>query len=252
MEAYESFAKVYDLFMDDTPYEQWCDWIQEQLQAAGIREGLVLDLGCGTGKMTRLLARNGYDMTGVDSSVQMLELALQQEEETNYSILYLHQDMREFELYGTVKAIVSTCDCVNYVTEEADLLQVFSLVNNYLDPGGLFLFDFNTVYKYADMVGDCTIADNREEGSFIWENYYDEEEQINEYDLTLFIREESGLYRKYEENHYQRAYSIEQIKRLLAQSGLEFVAAYDDYTRNTATDISERICVVAREVKKKR
>lgn len=248
MEAYESFAKVYDIFMNDTPYEQWCEWIQEQLHAEGIREGLVLDLGCGTGRMTRLLARSGYDMTGVDNSVEMLGLALK--EDSNHSILYLNQDMKEFELYGTVRAIVSTCDCINYITEEADLLQVFLLANNYLDPGGLFLFDFNTVYKYAEMMGNCTIAENREEGSFIWENYYDEEEQINEYDLTLFIREESGLYHKYEENHYQRAYSLEQIKRLLAQSGLEFVAACDDYTGNIATDVSERICVIAREVQK--
>lgn len=250
MEAYESFAKLYDLFMNDTPYEQWCDWIQVQLHAAGIKEGIVLDLGCGTGKMTRLLASNGYDMIGVDNSVQMLGLALRQEEESNQSILYLHQDMREFELYGTVRAIISTCDCINYVTEEEDLLQVFSLVNNYLDPGGVFLFDFNTVYKYAELMGDCTIADNREEGSYIWENYYDETEQINEYDLTLFVREESGLYRKFEETHYQRAYDLKQMKRLLEQSGLEFVAAYNDYTRNAATDISERICIVAREIKK--
>ena len=118
----------------------------------------------------------------------MLELAQEKKEKTGRDILYLLQDMREFELYGTVRAVVSVCDCVNYVTEEEDLAEVFRLVNNYLDPDGVFLFDFNTKYKYQEILGDQVIAEDRETCSFIWDNYYDEEEEINEYELTLFVQ----------------------------------------------------------------
>ena len=101
-------------------------------------------------------------------------------------------------------------------------------------------------YKYRELLGETTIAENREEGSFIWDNYFDEEEQINEYDLTLFIREEEGLYRRFEETHYQRAYELETVKHLLEQAGLEFVAAYDAFTREPVKEDSERIYVIAR------
>lgn len=258
LEAYSSFAMVYDLFMDNVPYEEWCGYIRSILQEYGISDGLLLDLGCGTGKLTRLLAKAGYDMIGVDNSADMLEIAREAEYETSLpgenetmdaqpQILYLLQDMRSFELYGTVRAVVSVCDSMNYILEEDELREVFRLVNNYLDPAGVFVFDLNTVYKYRELLGETTISENREEGSFIWDNYYDEESSINEYDLTLFIREEGELYRRYEETHYQRAYDLEMVKRLLKEAGMEFVAAYDAFTREPVREDSERIYIVARE-----
>lgn len=253
MEAYDGFARVYDLFMDNVPYEEWGAYIMAILKEYDISDGLVLDLGCGTGKMTRILSAAGYDMIGVDNSEEMLEIAREAEwEQENSRILYLLQDMREFELYGTVRAVVSICDAVNYILEEGDLRQVFSLVNNYLDPGGIFLFDLNTVYKYRGILGETTISENREESSFIWDNYFDEESSINEYDLTLFIREKENLYRKYEETHYQRAYEIETVKRLLTEAGMEFIAAYDAFTKNPVKPDSERVYIVAREHGKQR
>lgn len=256
MEAYSSFARVYDLFMDNVPYEEWCEYIKGLLQEYDVEDGLVLDLGCGTGKLTRLLADAGYDMIGVDNSEDMLEIAREEEykkldeQESDIAgrqILYLLQDMRSFELYGTVKAVVSICDSVNYILDEDDLREVFRLVNNYLDPKGIFIFDLNTVYKYRELLGETTISENRDEGSFIWDNYYDEESSINEYDLTLFIREQDDLYRKYEETHFQRAYELELVKQLLTEAGMEFVAAYDAFTREPVKKDSERIYVIARE-----
>ena len=248
MEAYTSFAAVYDTFMDNIPYEEWEKYLKSLLYEYGVREGFVLELGCGTGNMTEILAQSGYDMIGVDNAEEMLEIAIEKRMKSGLDILYLQQDMREFELYGTVKAIVSVCDSVNYILEEEELEEVFRLVNNYLDPGGVFIFDFNTVYKYREILGDQTIAENREECSFIWDNYYYEEERINEYELSLFIREgDSELYRKYQETHFQKAYDLETMKRLITQSGLEYITAYDAFTKEAPTRVSERIYVIARE-----
>lgn len=248
MEAYTSFAEVYDTFMDNVPYEEWAEYLAELLQEYDIEDGLVLDLGCGTGSLTEILATKGYDMIGADGSAEMLEIAMEKKAQSGHDILYLLQDMREFELYGTVRAVVSVCDCMNYITDEKELEQVFRLVNNYLDPEGIFIFDFNTEYKYKEILGEQTIAEDREDCSFIWDNYYYEDESMNEYELTLFIKEQdSNLYRKYQEMHYQKAYTLDAMRELIEWSGLEFVTAYDAYTRKAPTETSERICVVARE-----
>ena len=246
MGSYESFARVYDLFMDNIPYDEWCSYLIELLKEYGIEDGLVLELGCGTGNVTERLFNAGYDMIGVDNSMDMLEIAMEKKEENKKDILYLLQDMREFELYGTVRAVVSICDSMNYITEEEDLLEVFRLVNNYLDPRGGFIFDLNTEYKYRELLADNTFAEAREESSFIWDNFYDESSGINEYDLTLFIRE-GQLYRKYEETHFQKAYSLDEVKRAALEAGMEFVAAYDACTRNPVREDSERIYVIMRE-----
>lgn len=247
MDAYTSFASVYDMFMDNIPYEEWCGYLTSLLREYGAEEGILLDLGCGTGSLTELLAKQGYDMIGVDFSEDMLQIAMEKREQSGLPILYLQQDMREFELYGTVRAVVSICDSMNYILEYEDLVQVFRLVNNYLDPRGIFIFDLNTEYKYREILGQSTIAEDREESSFIWDNDYDDEERINEYDLTLFIREEGELYRKYQETHLQRAYSPEEIKAAIEEAGMEFVTAYDAFTKEMPKETSERIYVIARE-----
>ena len=247
MGMYESFARVYDTFMDNVPYEEWCAHLTALLRERGIEDGLVLDLGCGTGAMTRLLSKARYDMIGVDSSLEMLEIA---GEAATPDILYLLQDMRRFELYGTVRAVVSVCDSLNYMTSDEDLLSVFSLVNNYLDPGGWFFFDMNTVWKYRSFLGDETFAESRKECSFIWENTWYEEEKINEYDLTLFVEREDGLYERYFETHYQKAFEIRRVKELLEQAGLRCEHIWDGYSDADAHDESERVLFAAREIQK--
>ena len=295
MEAYSSFAEVYDLFQDNIPYEEWCQYLAGLLEEYGVRDGIVLDLGCGTGTVTELLAARGYDMLGVDNAEEMLGIAMRKkaariiaredamaealsrdcdedgeagaDRDRRDSILYLCQDMREFELYGTVAAAVSICDSMNYITDLEDLTQVFRLVNNYLDPGGVFIFDMNTPYKYEELLADNTFAEVRDESSFIWENYYDEEERINEYALTLFIREtpdeedsdqddaegyswsggSDGVYHRYTETHYQRAYTLDEVRAAAEEAGLIWEAAYDAFTREPVREDSERIYIVLRE-----
>ena len=163
--------------------------------------------------------------------------------------------MREFELYGTVAAIVSLCDSVNYITEPEELTHVFSLVNNYLDPDGLFIFDFHTEHYYRDVVAEATIAEDRDDISFIWDNYYDEAEAINELALSLFVKEPSdaddNLFRKYEELHVQKGYTLKQMKQMVADSGLTLLAAYDAFTHKPADEECERIYIIAKETRNK-
>ena len=274
MEAYTDFASVYDIFMDDTPYEEWASYIMDLLEEYGVAEGdlpeaesarqkalavernVVVDLGCGTGTLTELLADRGCDMIGIDASQEMLNIALEKRERSGKEILYLCQDMRELELYGTAGAVTSVCDSLNYLLEEEEMLRAFRLVNNYLYPGGVFLFDFNTVYKYETVIGDSVIAENREDCSFIWENYYDAEGQINEYDLTIFARTDNqdgeDIFRRFTETHYQRGYTLEEMRGMVEKAGMEFVRAEDADTRGEVREESERIYVIARECGKDR
>lgn len=247
MDAYTSFASVYDLFMDNVPYEEWCAFLCKILAQHGITDGPVLDLGCGTGKMTRLMSEQGYDMTGIDNAAEMLQIAVMEPGEV--PILYLLQDMQDLELDGCVRAVYSVCDCVNYVLDEEELQQAFSRVHEYLEEDGVFIFDVNTSYKYTKLLAENTFAESRDEGSFIWDNYYNEEERINEYDLTLFIPEGDELYRRYTETHYQRNYETETLLKLLKSAGFIDICVYDDYTDAPLCETSERAVFVAKKSK---
>ena len=277
MDAYTEFSKWYDELMEDVPYDEWFEFVKEKLSENGIKDGLVCELGAGTGNFTMRLAEAGYDMIGIDNSDEMLaeartkkeEYLKEESENTSGSvnkvsdIMYICQDMREFELYGTVNAIVSICDSINYILEDEEMIHTFKLVNNYLDPKGLFVFDFNTVHKYKDVIGDSTIADSNEDVSFIWSNYFDEETKINEYEVTFFVKAEtdkdiaedgnvkkdddSDLYKRFVEYHYQRGYILEEIKNFLKEAGLVFIEAFDADGFGIANEDSERIFVIARE-----
>ncbi len=267
-EVYSDFALVYDRLMDNIPYDEWFHYIRLLLEEFNIKSGIIAELGCGTGNITERLAAAGYDMIGIDSSPAMLDIAKKKNEANGSSTLYLNQDMREFELYGTVSAIISVCDSINYILDKKELTEVFRLVNNYLDPKGIFIFDFNTRHYYLDIVADATIAEDREDISFIWDNLYDAEEDINELYLSLFIkadnidsifddeasaagqpnyRSDDNLYRKYEELHLQKGYTLSEMLDIVKDSGLELVCAYDAFTKNPAAESSERVYIIARE-----
>ncbi len=278
MEAYSDFATVYDTFMDETPYEVWGDYVAELIDEYGIsrpytepgsgtesapdaeeiedteaallqERNLVVELGCGTGSFTQIMKKKGYDIMGIDMSPEMLNIARNKAAEAGLDIMYLEQDMRELDLYCTAGTIVSVCDSINYLLEDEDVIETFRLVNNFLYPGGIFIFDFNTLYKYRDVIGDATIAENREDCSFIWDNYYHEEEHINEYDLTIFVRTsgEEDVFRRFSETHYQRGYTVEDMKYYLKEAGLELVTIVDADTHKAPTAESQRIYIVARE-----
>ena len=247
MEQYTNFAKVYDLFMDNVPYDKWVEQIKDILYKENIKDGLICDLGCGTGAITERLANLGYDMIGIDNSYDMLDVAMEKKCASGNDILYLCQDMREFELYGTVRAIISRCDSLNYIRELSELKEVFAWVNNYLDPNGLFIFDMNTEYKYQNILGDNTFAEVREQASFIWENTYDIDKRINEYDLNLFIKLEDDSYKRFEERHVQKAYTFDEILSAIDSSNMVLEKYMDADNYGDISENTERILFVARE-----
>lgn len=248
MSEYENFSKVYDKFMSDAPYDEWTAYIKKIWDKYSLSPFLVAELGCGTGNITERLAKMGYDMIGIDSSADMLLKAKEKSEKNGSNVLYLKQDMRNFELYGTVGSIISMCDSINYITSKNDMIKVFKLVNNYLDPGGLFIFDLNTIYKFKNILGENSFSQTDETSAYTWENHYDETSGINEYYINFFIKDDkTGLYERFEEEHYEKGYEIEEIKNIIVKSGLEFIAVFDELTFSSPKNDSERIFFIAKE-----
>ncbi|MGL4362584.1 MAG: class I SAM-dependent DNA methyltransferase [Cellulosilyticaceae bacterium] len=247
MEIYNDFAMVYDNFMEETPYERWFEFIEKTIQANGVNPKIVCDLGCGTGVMCEMFEDKGYEVIGIDGSYEMLMIARERMMEENRDILYLQQDMSEFELYGTVDIITSTCDCINYLPTKEKVLSMFKWVNNYLEKDGLFIFDLNTIYKYKNKLGEQVFAQQLEDAAYIWENYYDEETCTNEFNVTFFIKDEDGKYIRTEEVHHQQAYTVQEIQELLEEAGMKLIGIYDDYSDTLYNEKTERVTFVAKE-----
>ena len=245
MEAYTVFAAIYDDFMGNIPYETWSNNIAGLLKEYDITEGIVCELGCGTGKLTELMAKKGYEMIGIDNSEDMLSVA---RESCREDILYLLQDMRELELYGTVEAVISVCDSMNYLVKDGELEEVLRKVNLYLERDGIFIFDMKTEYCYEKVLGDSVQYEDTEDMALIWENHYDNQSKIHTYDLTMFISyDEEECFTRYRETHYQRAYSVNEVKAAVKAAGMELLKVIDADSMKEPGESSERIYYVVKE-----
>ncbi len=247
---YDLISKLYDKVNEDIDYSAWADFI-EQIIKREYKEGtpeLVLDLGCGTGRMTLELAARGYDMTGVDISPEMLDAARDSAEKKEMAdkILWLCQDMTEFELYGTVDVTVSCLDCINHLASKADLEKCLALVHNYLIPDGLFIFDINGKAKFENVYSDNSYVMEEDGCVCIWQNYYNSKNGSCDFYITLFEEGEDGSYERYDDVQRERVYTIRSIKNSLSKCGFEFIGAYDNFDFDPASDDSNRIYIVAR------
>lgn len=244
---YHSFAEVYDELTQDVEYQKRCDYVQQLIrQFMSRKPELVVDLACGTGTVTVELAKRGYDMTGIDASPDMLEVARQKAQRAGQDILFLQQVMQEFELYGTVDVILCLLDSLNYLLCPEELQQCLHWVENYLNPGGLFIFDINTKYKLETMLPGNVFTDETEHVYYTWENAFDKEEGICMFELNFFVRE-NGRYRRFEEIHYEKAYTRGQIKTALRKAGLQLLGEYEDLTMQPPQRRSEKIFYVAQK-----
>ncbi len=254
--AYHAISAFYDRVNDTVDYEAWADYIEENIRRhLPSRPELFLDLACGTGSMTLALARRGYDMIGIDGSVEMLTVARDRAYEAELpGILYLCQDMRAFELYGTVGAVSCCLDSVNYLTEPGDLARCFATVHNYLDPDGLFFFDVNTPYKFREIYGDRAYLfeeeDERGRPVFCaWQNDFDPESGLCDFDLTVFTETGKGAWHREDESHTERCYSHEELTQALTAAGFSLIATHGGTDFSEPTDTTERWYFVARAIK---
>ena len=244
--SYKNFSYVYDTFMDNIPYKDWAKYLTTLYAKHSITTGALVELGCGTGTMCKLLSQKGFSVHGIDLSSDMLTIAKEKTKNIK-NITFSCQNMCDFELDQQYDGFYSVCDSINYLLYEEELLSTFSNVKNYLKTKGIFIFDLKTPYFYENILGDQTFCDHRENCSYIWENSYFEEDGINQYDLTIFARNnDQELFERFTETHHQKAYSLEIIVDLLKTAGLEYVIAYDAFTTNAPHTSSERIYIIAR------
>ena len=250
---YDLIAPIYDKVNGDVDYSSWADFIEKIIKKEyknGTPE-LVLDLGCGTGRMTLELAKRGYDMTGIDYSVEMLDIARQTAEREGLGdkILWLCQDITEFELYGTVDLTVSCLDTINHLTSVTDLAKCFSLVHNYLVPDGLFIFDVNGKHKFEHTYANEAYVIEDDTGFCVWQNFYNEKSRLCDFYITLFEEGTDGTYDRYDEQQRERMYTLRSLKKQLKENGFEFVGAYSDFDFSEGSDENDRIYLVARCIK---
>ncbi len=240
---YNDFAAVYDK-LQDINYNDFIDYYEKIFKRFGKTASLVLDLACGTGNITIPMSKRGYDMIGIDLSCEMLNIAREKAANEDADILFLNQDMTEFELYGTVDAIVCALDGINYLTEDDDLKKLFSLVNNYLNPGGIMIFDINSEYKLRNILGNNTFVYEDDDIYYVWSNTYSDESRICEFELNFFEPQEDGSYVRFDEFQEERAYSPKEIIAAAEASGLMVEGFYKPFTFTTASDTDERIFFV--------
>jgi ubiquinone/menaquinone biosynthesis C-methylase UbiE len=244
--TYERFAYVYDELMKDAPYEKWLMILTAKLEQYGIDGRKVLDLACGTGEMTVELAQHGFEVTGVDLSDEMLLVANEKAVKLGLSIPLFQQNMAELEGLGQFDCVTIFCDSLNYLRDEEDIVKTFSRVHEHLKDGGLFMFDIHSLYKMEEVFSDHTFAVNGEEVSYIWDCFPGEEPYSVEHDLSFFVRdEESGLYDRFDELHYQRTYPVEQYKKWLEQAGFTVSEILADLEEAPLVTETERILFVA-------
>ena len=248
MEQYLDFAYYYDKLTYDVEYKKIADFIGKIFDKYAKNDvSLVCDLACGTGTVCNLLSDFGLDMIGIDFSPSMLNIAMEKRGERN--ILYLNQDISDFELYGTVDAFLCLLDSVNHLDNERDFERMFNLANNYLNPNGLFIFDVNSPYKFENVLADNVFTYDSDDIYYVWENDFDKENGLCTFYLTFFV-DENGLYRRFDEQHTERVYDDFKIRETAEKNGFEIVGTFGgNYDFALPKEDEERIFYVAQKVK---
>ena len=248
--SYTELPAFYDFLGEHPDYEKMAERIINIYEEKGAKEsGLILDLACGTGKLTCALLDKGADVIGTDLSPEMLMQARDTCMQKGHSPLLLCQDMRELDLYGTVDVTVCATNSLNYLENEGELERVFSLVHNFLTPGGLFFFDINSLYKFEKLYGENTYVFENEDVFCVWENQYEAEEGVCDFRLTMFEKERSGRYRRLEEEQSQTYFAEELVEKLLKKTGFELIEKAGDLEGGAVNEESADLFYVCKCVK---
>lgn len=246
MASYNKFAQYYDILTENVDYEKLSQYYDSIIKRFGGKQGLLLDLACGTGTLSELMTKKGYDVIGVDLSYEMLSKALDKKIESGLNIQYICQDMCKLDLYGTNAVTICSLDSFNHLDGIESVKKTFKKVSLFTDNNGLFIFDMNTIYKHKSVLADNVFVFDTDKVYCIWENEYNENNIVN-INLTFFEKDKNG-YQRYDENFCEKAYSIEEIDKLLLDTGFEVLEHYADFTESKPDNNTQRITYVARKV----
>jgi len=246
MDKYSGLAYVYDQIMDHVPYDSWVQDLEKVFETQGVKPVRILDCACGTGAMANRLANKGYVMTGIDLSEEMLVHAQENALEQELKVRYLMMDIREIAIKDKFDAVISYFDGVNYLIDKADLEEFLTGVQRVLNPGGLLVFDISSAYKMERTLGRNTFAESHEDLAFIWENYYDNKTRMLQFDMTMFLEEEDGLFERHYESHQLKAHTVQDIERVIPES-LELLTSIDGDNMGPVHETSERILFIIRK-----
>ena len=244
--SYDSFSRFYDSLTDNVEYKKRADYFCRLLSMCGVNGGILLDLGCGTGSMSIEMAKRGFDVIGVDLSIGMLNEARMKAYESGAQILLLNQSMDELDLYGTVDCAICVLDGINHLSGKEQIKAAFEKVSLFMNPGGAFAFDVNTLYKHKNVLADNVYVYETENVYCVWQNSYNEAD--SSVDISLdFFEEEDGIYYRSEESFTEKAYELSDISAWLTQAGFEVIGVYDDMTFEKVAPESERAVFLAKK-----
>ncbi len=246
--GYQQFAHIYDQLMEDAPYEQWLAFILKNWQLNGNGGKRLLDLGCGTGTLSILLAEKGFEVTGIDLSEDMLAIAQAKTFEAGVHVSYFQQDMRDLSGFEPFDMIGIFCDALNYLKTEKDVQTTFANIYEHLSIDGLLLFDVHSVYKMETVFKGQTFSSTDDDVSYIWNCFAGDELYSVEHELTFFVKDED-CYRRFDEYHYQRTFPVEVYREWLENTGFKVVSITADFTEKSPLEMSERIFFVAKKIK---
>ena len=250
--AYETLAAMYDALMDDVDYEAWADYIDRMLQKHGGPGKRLLDLGCGTGCISIPLAQRGYQVTGVDISEEMLAAAREKSRALQLDIDWRKQDLTSLQLFDEAgnemvfDAAIATFDVFNHLTDPEDLQMLFHTLNPLLTDEGVLLFDVQTPYKLREYLGNHIFTLHRDDVEYMWENHFDEETQICTMNITFFLRQANGLYRRETMTQEERVYDLDLLRLWLKYSDFETAGVYEELSENDVKPEAHRAVFIAR------
>ena len=246
--SYGIFSYSYDILTENVEYEKIANKVRSLLHGNGVDGGLLLDLGCGTGTLSFLLEKLGYDIIGVDASEDMLMIANEKKYEAESSAMFLCQRAEELDLFGTIDCAVSCLDTINHIDSLEKIEKAFSLVSLFMNMNGIFIFDMNTPYKHKEVLGNNTFIYDMDEVYCAWQNTLDEQNGKTIIDLDFFIKnEDDECYERYSENFSEYIYNIDDIIKIINKCGFTLLETSDDYSENPVNETTERITFVVKK-----
>jgi len=248
MTEYSQFAHVYDVFMEDAPYDQWVSFTKDICDKYDSSPKKVIDLGCGTGEISLRLANKGYVVTGVDLSQDMLTIADQKSQEQGLEVTWIKQDLRTLEGISGFDLAVSYCDVINYIPELEDLRNTFENIYHSLKEDGLLIFDVHDVEYVKNDLIEHTFSDVNDEMAYIWNCFGSEHPGEMFHELTFFLKQ-GDHYIRFDEDHHQRTYKPSVFRNILEEIGFVNINIYHDFNcRNEKQEtFSERNFIVAQK-----